>query len=58
MKNLIFVSLMILGASIGVASCGGQNEKNATQDATEVSTSNVETQGVKQDTVVLEKNQK
>ena len=57
MKNLIFVSLMILGASIGVASCGGQNEKNATQDATEVSTGNVETQGAKQDTVVLE-NQK
>lgn len=57
MKNLIFVSLMILGTSIGVASCGGQNEKNTTQDATEVSTDNVETQGVKQDTVVLE-NQK
>ena len=52
MKNLIFVSLMILGTSIGVASCGGQNEKNATQDATEVSPGNVDTQSVKPDTVI------
>jgi len=55
MKNLFFVSLMLLGTTLGVVSCG---EDKPTQEAkSEDSTTNVETQSVEQDTVVLE-NQK
>ena len=58
MKNVFFVSLMVLGTTLGVVSCGDKKENVATQDAkSEDSTTNVGTQSVKQDTVVLE-NQK
>lgn len=58
MKNVFFVSLMVLGTTLGVVSCGDKNENVTTQDAkSEDSTTNVGTQSVKQDTVVLE-NQK
>ena len=58
MKNLIFVSLMVLGTTLGVVSCGEKKENLTTQEAkSEDSTTNVGTQSVKQDTVVLE-NQK
>jgi len=58
MKNVFFVSLMVLGTTLGVVSCGEKKENLTTQEAkSEDSTTNVGTQSVKQDTVVLE-NQK
>ena len=58
MKNVFFVSLMVLGTTLGVVSCGEKKENVTTQEAkSEDSTTNVATQSVKQDTVVLE-NQK
>jgi len=58
MKNVFFVSLMVLGTTLGVVSCGEKKENLTTQEAkSEDSTTNVATQSVKQDTVVLE-NQK
>lgn len=58
MKNVFFVSLMLLGTTLGVVSCGEKKENETTQETkSEDSTTNVETQSVKQDTVVLE-NQK
>lgn len=58
MKKVFFVSLMVLGTTLGVVSCGEKNEKTATQEAkSEVTTENVATDSVKQDTVVLD-NQK
>ena len=58
MKNVFFVSLMVLGTTLGVVSCGEKNENETTQEAkSEDSTTNVETQSVKQDTIVLD-NQK
>ena len=58
MKNLFFVSLMLLGTTLGVVSCGEKKENETTQETkSEDSTTNVETQSVEQDTVVLE-NQK
>jgi len=58
MKNVFFVSLMLLGTTLGVVSCGEKNENETTQETkSEDSTKNVDTQSVKQDTVVLD-NQK
>lgn len=58
MKKVFFVSLMVLGTTLGVVSCGEKNENETTQEAkSEDSTKNVDTQSVKQDTVVLD-NQK
>ena len=55
MKNVFFVSLMLLGTTLGVVSCGEKNENETTQEAkSEDSTKNVDTQSVKQDTVVLD----
>ena len=49
---------MVLGTTLGVVSCGEKKENLTTQEAkSEDSTTNVATQSVKQDTVVLE-NQK
>jgi len=55
MKNLFFVSLMLLGTTLGVVSCG--EDKPTQETKSEDSTTNVETQSVEQDSVVLE-NQK
>ncbi len=58
MKNVFFVSLMLLGTTLGVVSCGEKKENETTQETkSEDSTTNVETQSVEQDSVVLE-NQK